>query len=118
MHDIALRSAIVTLKATGMSTAEVHAITDVSKRTINETFARAIARGFDPAVRPLAIKEFHVKDEQRSGRPLKDPSKVVDKVKSKIRCDRYEREEVYTQIAAELNSEGYYSNKNSEPEEC
>ena len=57
--NIATRALVVGLKsaACGKTTAEVHAITGLSKRTIQDIFARAIQRGFDPNLTPVVIHD-------------------------------------------------------------
>jgi hypothetical protein len=73
MHDISIRAVVVVLKSPlgGKTTAEVEGITGLSKRTINSIYASAIERGFDPNIVPLAIKDEHLRDAPRSGRPTK-----------------------------------------------
>lgn len=64
---------MVTLKSPigGRTTAEIVEKTGLSKRTVNDIYARAIRRGFDPNYLPLIIKDEYLKDAPRSGRPSK-----------------------------------------------
>ena len=73
MHDISTRAIIVLLKSPlgGKTTAQIEAITGLSKSIINTIYARAIERGFDPNIVPLALKDEYLKDAPRSGRPSK-----------------------------------------------
>jgi hypothetical protein len=74
--ESATRAQIVTLKAIGMTTAEVIAITGLKERTIQSIYSRAIDRGFDSAVRPMIILDKYVEDAPRSGRPKKETPEV------------------------------------------
>ncbi|XPS75145.1 hypothetical protein M3J07_007229 [Ascochyta lentis] len=71
VFDLATRALIIAYKADGKTNSEITQLTSVEKRTINSIYARAIERGFDPAVRPIRLENKHVEDAQRSGRPLK-----------------------------------------------
>lgn len=70
-EDIATRSFVVALKSPlgGKSTATVAAVTGVKPRTVDNIYARAIQRGFDPNAIPIAIKNCHLEDGPKSGRP-------------------------------------------------
>lgn len=69
--DIATRALIIGLKSTGKTSTEVSELTEISVRTINSIYARAIERGFDPNFRPLKICDAYLVDAPRSGRPKK-----------------------------------------------
>lgn len=104
-HDICIRSAVITLKATGKTTKETAYLTGVSQRSVNEIYARAIQRGFDAAIHPLNLKDIHLQDDPRSGRPRKDTKN--EEIKAKVRCNRYSREKTCAQIADKLTSKSY-----------
>jgi transposase len=100
---------IVTLKAgfrnnSPMSTADIHALTGVSERTINRIYARAITRGFEPAARPLILCNSHLEDAPRSGRPRKDTEEIRQLITSKVRLDRCGREKTCAQLAGNVSS--------------
>ncbi|KAM4057193.1 hypothetical protein HRG_014841 [Hirsutella rhossiliensis] len=71
--DIATRASIVALKApcVGKSSAEIASLTGLPIRTINNIYARAIERGFEPNKLPLTIRDEWLQDAPRSGRPRK-----------------------------------------------
>jgi transposase len=106
--DIATRALIVGLKsaACGKTTAEVHAITGVPKRTIQDIFARAVQRGFDPNLTPVAIHDEYLEDAPRLGRPKKQTEEAINATVQKVCRDRYGREKSCADIAGELDSEG------------
>ncbi|KAG5917354.1 hypothetical protein E4U61_002837 [Claviceps capensis] len=56
-NDIATRTSVLTLDATGFSTKEVASLTGVPTRTVDYIFAKAVERGFNPQDRPLNIKD-------------------------------------------------------------
>src|SRR5688572_1944706 len=108
MHDIATRSYVVALKSSGnMTTKEVAALTGLSERTIQDIFARAIKRGFDPAARPIVITDSMIADKAQAGRPTKKTAKVSKLVVDLIRRDRYGREKSCTDIAGDLRALGH-----------
>ena len=78
--DIATRALIVSLKAgiidKPASSIYISSLTGVPKRTINQIYARAIARGFDLVIRPLVLENKHLEDAPRLGRPKKDTTEV------------------------------------------
>lgn len=104
--DIATRALIIGLKSSGKTSTEVSELTRISVRTINDIYARAIKRGFDPNLRPLEICDAYLADAPRSGRPKKQTTEARDKILSKVRFDRYGREKTCADIAGELSSEG------------
>jgi len=103
--DIATRAMIVSLKASNKTTIEVMALTGVGKSTINSIFARAVARGFDPAVRPIVLTDALLADNPRSGRPSKQ-SAAKEEVMKLVRRDRYGREKSCADIAGDLSHFG------------
>ena len=76
--DIATRALVVTLKSPfgGKTTTEIVDKTGLSKRTVNQIYARAIERGFDPNHLPLIIKDEYLQDAPRSGRPTKQTDQI------------------------------------------
>ncbi|KAL6352059.1 hypothetical protein LRP88_14872 [Fusarium phalaenopsidis] len=107
--DIATRALVVSLKSPcgGKTTAEVIEITGLSKSTINDIYARAIARGFDPNHRPLIIRNSFLEDAPRPGRPTKQTEEAKKAVIAKVRRDRYGREKTCADIAGDLSLEGH-----------
>ncbi|KAI5456251.1 hypothetical protein BGZ63DRAFT_397092, partial [Mariannaea sp. PMI_226] len=83
--DIATRAIVVFLKspAGGKTTPEIAEITGLSKRTINDIYARAIARGFKPDDLPVNIHDEHLRDAARSGRPSKQTNEKQQEVIAK-----------------------------------
>ncbi|KAF1350521.1 hypothetical protein EJ07DRAFT_138730 [Lizonia empirigonia] len=71
IFELATRALIIAYKADGKTNQEITKLTGAEKRTINSIYARAIERGFDPAIRPMRLENKHVEDAPRSGRPLK-----------------------------------------------
>ena len=70
-YSAATRALIVSLKATSKGNGDLTDLTGIEKRTLNKIYGRAIERGFDPAERPLNLRDEHVQDAPRSGRPSK-----------------------------------------------
>ena len=106
-HDIATRASIVSLKSVGgKTTLEIHGLTGIPIRTINEIYARAIKRGFDPHSLPLKITDEFLKDGARLGRPTKQTEETRQILELKVRFDRYGREKTAADLAGELASEG------------
>lgn len=62
--DLATRAMVVCLKTScnGKTTAEVATLTGLPPNTINNIYANAIARGFDPNKIPLDIQDCHFED--------------------------------------------------------
>jgi hypothetical protein len=86
----ALRAAVLTLKASaiGKTTSQVTSITGLSKRTINDIFAQAIQRGFDPNSVPLDIRSEYVEDAPRASRPTKQSENIKTIIIDKVCRDR------------------------------
>ena len=105
--DLATRALIVTLKAginrKPMSSNDILCLTGVPKLTINQIYARAIERGFDPVIRPIKLLNKHIQDAPRSGRPTKDTEETREIIRTKVRLDRYEREKTCAQLAGNLS---------------
>lgn len=103
--DIATRAFVVALKSVGCkTTAETAMLTYLSHQTINNIYAEAIRRGFDPHQRPLTLRDEHVRDKPRSGRPTKQSDKSIEKPLSLVRYDRYGRERTCADFSASLYS--------------
>ena len=106
--DTATRASIVALKAlSGKTTREIALLTGLSISSINRIYARAIERGFDPNVLPLIVRDEHVQDGARSGRPKKLTTEAAEMSLAKVHLDRYGREKTCADIAGELSSEGF-----------
>ncbi len=99
--DTATRAQALALKVVGFPPDQIRAMTGIAPRTVNDILDRAIQRGFDPA--NPTIKDIHVEDAPRSGRPRKQEA-YKDQVLQKIRADRYGREKTCASIAAELGT--------------
>lgn len=82
--DIATRAMIIGLKSSGKTSTEVSELTKISVRTMNDIYARAIKRGFDPNLRPLEICDAYLADAPQSGRPKKQTTEARDKILSKV----------------------------------
>lgn len=107
MHtELSTRALIVGLKSAGKTSVEVAELTSIPVRTVNDIFARAIKRGFDPNRRPLQLQDVYLADAPRSGRPRKQTTDVQAEILTKVRLDRYRREKTYANIAGELSSQG------------
>jgi transposase len=77
--DPCTRAVVVYLKSLfrGKTTAEIASQLELTPQTINDIYARAIKRGFDPNQKPFIMKSKYVQDAPRSGRPTKqtEPTK-------------------------------------------
>ncbi|KAJ5436667.1 hypothetical protein N7445_007552 [Penicillium cf. griseofulvum] len=82
-HDIAKRSVVVTSKAAGVSSATIAEVVGLSKRTVDRIYERALAKGFDAALRPWNISDAMLADAPRSGRPKKQSLEMQDRVLAK-----------------------------------
>jgi hypothetical protein len=67
-------------------------------------YARAIKRGFDPALRPIKLENKHVEDASQSGRPSKQ-QEAFKKVVSLVRRDQYGREKTCADIVSDLSQD-------------
>jgi transposase len=105
VFDLATRALIIAYKADGKTNQEITGMTGAEKRTINSIYARAIERGFDPAVRPLKLENKHIEDARRTGRPSKQ-QQAFEKVVNLVRRDRYGREKTCADIAGDLSKDG------------
>jgi transposase len=103
-YDGATRAQVVTLKAMGVKNDQITAKTGVPDRTIRGIYERAIKRGFDPNSALPVVKDEHVVDAPRSGRPSKQTEENKQEVIKKVRRDRYGREKTCAQIASEMNN--------------
>jgi transposase len=106
--DSHTRAIIVFLKSPfgGKSTPEIAGQLEISPRTINDIYARAIKRGFDPNYKPFTLKPEHVQDAPRSGRPSKQIEANTQAVLEKVRTNRYGRELPCTDLAGLLSLAG------------
>lgn len=105
-YSAATRALVVSLKATGKGNGEITDLTGIEKRTLNKIYARAIERGFDPAERLLNLRDEHVQDAPRSGRPSKQTKDTTSAVVLTVRRDRYGREKSCADIAGMLREKG------------
>jgi transposase len=107
--DISMRALIVTLKSPlgGRSTSNISAITGVAPRTVNNIYARAIERGFDPNYIPIVIKDEFLEDAPKSGRPIKQTDYLKEAISTKVCGDRYGRELSCADIAGFISTAGF-----------
>ena len=105
VFDLATRVLIIAYKAGGKPNHEITGLIGAEKRTINLIYARAIKRGFDPAVRPLKLETKRVEDAPGSGRPSQQ-QQAFEKVVNLVRRDRYGREKTCANIAGDLSQDG------------
>lgn len=102
-YQIASRSQILSLLAVGFEHRQVFEITGIFPDTQKTWWKKALARGFDPSVRPLLILNCHVEDGKRTGRrPKRDDEK--DDVCAPVSADRYGRELSCEAIAERLGN--------------
>ncbi|KAJ6276523.1 hypothetical protein J3E71DRAFT_348000 [Bipolaris maydis] len=92
--------------ATSKGNKKITDLTGIEKRTLNKIYARAIERGFDPAERPLNLRDEHVQDASRSGRPSKQTEDTSSAVVLTVRRDHYGREKSCADIADMLREKG------------
>lgn len=102
----ATRASIMTLKATSQRSDDVAYMFGVTRRAVDKIYARAINRGFDPAVRPIRVPNECINNAPRSGRPKKQTKAIVSRIIQKVRRNRYRREKSYADIAGDLRVEG------------
>jgi hypothetical protein len=102
VFDLATCALIIAYKADGKTNQEITRLTSAKKRTINSIYARAIKRGFDPAVRPLKLENKHVEDAPRTRQPSKQ-QQAFKKVVNLVRRNRYGREKTCADIAGNLS---------------
>jgi len=83
--DISIRSAVITLRTIArLPTKEIAAILNLDPRTVQRIYAKACERGFDPTCRPFALRDHHITDKRRPGRPPKASQEVVSSLEKKI----------------------------------
>lgn len=105
-YPTAMRGVIVYAKWQGVSTSDSSNQLGISGRTINEIWARVLAKGFDPKAPTFAIADETVVDAPRSGRPNKKSDELKQLIISKIEGDQSGDAKTLTQIAEELSAEG------------
>ena len=104
--DISTRAMIVVMKSPliGRSTATISAATGVKPRTVDNIYARAIKRGFDPNRDPLVMKDSYVADGKSTGRPSKQTAALKEEITAKVRENRYGRKLSCADIAGVLST--------------
>lgn len=104
--DIATRAVVVALKSPyiGKTTVEISKITSLSIQKINQIYARAIERGFNPELPHLIIRDEWLRDAPRSGRPTKQTPSIQDQILTKVRHDQYRQEKTCADIDQELSN--------------
>jgi transposase len=87
--DSHTRAIIVFLKSPfgAKTTAEIAGHLEISPRTVNKIYARAIERGFDPNHKPFSLKPEYVEDAPRSGRPSKQTEEISQSIIRKVHTD-------------------------------
>lgn len=103
---IALRGEIVLLKALGWKTTDIMNLLGLPKATIDRTYQQACRRGFDPAARPLVVRDEHVRDLPRSGRPTKQTEETKEEIIKRFRQGRHGRDKTCADISAEMKAIG------------
>jgi transposase len=103
-HDAATRAQVVTLKAWGATNKQITSKTGIPDRTIRNIYARALERGFDPNNDLAIVKDVHIAEAPRPGRPSKHTEENKQEVINKIRRDRYSREKSCAEIAIEMGN--------------
>ena len=103
--DSHTRAIVVFLKSPfgGKTTPEIAIQLDISPRTINDIYARAVKRGFDPNHKPFVLKPEYVQDAPRSGRPSKQTEDAAQAVLEEVCSYRYGRELPCTNLASLLS---------------
>lgn len=92
MVDLSTRAFVLALKTyTTKTSAEIAAICNLSKSSVDRIYGRACQRGYYPNLIPVVVKDSYLEDAPRSGRPSKQ-DQIKEPVLDKIRCDRYGRE--------------------------
>ena len=107
--DIATRALIITLKSplVRMTTVQIATRTGLSARTIDNIYARACQREFDPNHEPFEIRDEWIQDAPHSGWPSKQTPEVVNTITEKVRRDRFGQEKTCADLASILSQEGY-----------
>jgi len=103
-HDAATRAQAITLKMIGATYEQIEQQTGISRRTVLRIYAKAIERGFDPKAEPPIIRDIHVQDAPRSGRPSKQTEAKKEEILNKIQLDCYGREKTCAYIAVKLGN--------------
>jgi len=100
-YDAATRAQVVTLKAWGATNQQITSKTGVPDRTIRSIYARALGRGFDPTDHLPIVRDHHVAEAPRSGRPRKEEENKQEGI-AKVRRDRYGREKSCAEICCRV----------------
>jgi len=100
--DIATRAQAITLKVLGVPNDQIERQTGIKPRSVNDIFDRAISRGFDPNAEFPIIRDIHVEDAPRSGRPTVQTDEKQEEILKKVRRDRYGREKICAYIVTEV----------------
>jgi hypothetical protein len=103
--DIATRASIVSMRSPfgGKTTPEIATQTGLSPRTINNIYATAIKRGFEPNRAPQLIIDDYVKDSPRKGRPKKQTKDMIEATVSTVRASKANRASTCADLAGELS---------------
>jgi transposase len=106
--DPCTRAVVVYLKSPfgGKTTAEIAGQLELTPQTINNIYARAIKRGFDPNQKPFIMKSEYVQDTPRSGRPTKQAEPAKQALVSQVHSNRYGREMPCANLAGALSQLG------------
>jgi hypothetical protein len=105
--DIATRALVVALKSPigGKTTAEIAEKTGFNIRTINDIYARAIQRRFDPNHLPLVIRDKWLEDALCSGHPSKQTEETTTAIVNKVHLDQYRQEKSCADLAGKLSQD-------------
>jgi transposase len=78
---LAVRAQVVAFRVAGLTNKQIAEMTGVSLRQIQSWYNNALKRGYDPSV-SILLKDEHLVDAPRSGRPKKAATEVVEEVKT------------------------------------
>ena len=102
-HDSTTRAQALTLKAVGLTDAQIEEVTGIPSRTLNNLLDKAAKAGFellDANGRLGRICNAYIDNALKAGRPGK--GEFTEEVLQKVRQNRSGREKLYTQIVMEL----------------
>ena len=100
MFDISERTFVVCMKALGYPNNYIEFITGRKRRTIDDIYARAIKKGFDPNIRPFVLKDEYFRDAPRSGRPRRTATEGVNRFLAEVSTEPRNRGKVVELISA------------------
>jgi len=81
--DVGHQALIIGFKTLGKTSGEISELTGVHVRTVNNIYARALERGYDPTKRPLEIDEYLVNHSRARGHDKAASNKTPTKGETK-----------------------------------